>query len=169
MGRRTTIWEACIDGNPYPLKGGINESGSFMNMSNANLAWEGMSKLDFWVDINMFHHPGTEMADILLPCQHWLEINNIRVSQGASGGSGATVRCVEPPSDTKFDHEISRLIFDAVGGPNGTWNSLVDATQPAPEYCDDRMDEWFATNSAANPKVTWKSWQEFSDYYQENG
>ena len=165
----TMIWEACLDGDPYPVKGGINESGSFMNMSNANLAWEGLKALDFWVDINMFHHPGTEMADILLPCQHWLEINNIRVSQGASGGIGATVRCVEPPSDTKFDHDISRLIFDAVGGPNATWNSLVDTTKPAPEHCDERMDEWFAANSAANPKVTWGSWQEFSDYYQENG
>ena len=72
------------------LKGGINESGSFMNMSNATLAWEALSKLDFWVDINMFHHPGTEMADIILPCQHWTELNNIRVSQGASGGIGLT-------------------------------------------------------------------------------
>ncbi len=53
----TCIWEACINGDPYPLKGGINESGSFMNMSNATLAWEALSKLDFWVDINMFHHP----------------------------------------------------------------------------------------------------------------
>lgn len=165
----TAIWEACTTGEPYPLKGGINESGSFMNQSNANLAWEGLSKLDFWVDINMFHHPGTEMADIILPCQHWLELDNIRVSQGAAGGIGATVQCVEPPADTKFDHDISRLIFDAVGGPNATWNSLVETDKPAPFDYHERMDEWFATNSATNPKVKWKTWDEFNEYFQENG
>ena len=105
----TCIWEACINGDPYPLKGGINESGSFMNMSNATLAWEALSKLDFWVDINMFHHPGTEMADIILPCQHWTELNNIRVSQGASGGIGLTQRAIEPPADTKFDYDMNTL------------------------------------------------------------
>ena len=94
-----------------------------MNMSNANLAWEALSKLDFWVDINMFHHPGTEMADIILPCQHWLELNNIRVSQGASGGIGLTQRAIEPPADTKFDYDINRLLFETMerhGSPNGT-------------------------------------------------
>ena len=98
-----------------------------MNMSNATLAWEALSKLDFWVDINMFHHPGTEMADIILPCQHWTELNNIRVSQGASGGIGLTQRAIEPPADTKFDYDINRLIFEALekqGNPNGTWMSI---------------------------------------------
>lgn len=164
----TSLWEACMTGEPYPLKGGINESGSFMNMSNANLAWEGLKGLDFWVDINMFHHPGTEMADILLPCQHWLEINNIRVSQGASGGIGATVQCVEPPSDTKFDHDISRLIFEAVGGPNSMWTNLAGDAPGSFNYLD-RMDDWFATHHKLNPKVTWSSWQEYVDDYQHNG
>ncbi|MCD8315791.1 MAG: molybdopterin-dependent oxidoreductase, partial [Eggerthellaceae bacterium] len=36
----TCLWEAATTGEPYPLKGGINESGSVMNMSNAQLAWE---------------------------------------------------------------------------------------------------------------------------------
>lgn len=51
------------------------------------------------------------------------EINNIRVSQGASGGIGLTQRCIEPPADTKFDYDINRLIFEAIekqGNPNGT-------------------------------------------------
>ena len=164
----TEIWNACLESDPYPLRGGINESGSFMNQSNANLAWEAMKSLDFWVDINMFHHPGTEVADILLPCQHWTEINNIRVSQGASGGIGATVRAIEPPADTKFDHDISRLIFDAVGGPNATWTNQ-DGTAPASYDCDERMDDWFQFNHKSNPRVKWSSWAEFRDDFEENG
>ena len=145
----TCIWEACINGDPYPLKGGINESGSFMNMSNATLAWEALSKLDFWVDINMFHHPGTEMADIILPCQHWTELNNIRVSQGASGGIGLTQRAIEPPADTKFDYDINRLIFEALekqGNPNGTWMS-IKGDGPGAYHHDDRLEEWFQAHN----------------------
>ena len=164
----TRIWDACLTGEPYPVRGGINESGSFMNMSNANLAWEALQSLDFWVDINMFHHPGTEMADILLPCQHWLEINNIRVSQGASGGIGATIRAVEPPSDTKFDYDINRLLFDAVGGPNGTWTNIA-GDAPGGYHVDERLEDWFQNNSKTNPKVKWQHWDDFVEDFQENG
>ena len=91
------------------------------------------------------------MADILLPCQHWLEINNIRVSQGASGGIGATIRAVEPPSDTKFDYDINRLLFDAVGGPNGTWTNIA-GDAPGGYHVDERLEDWFQNNSKTNPR-----------------
>lgn len=159
----TCIWEACATGEPYPLKGGINESGSFMNQSNSALGWEGLKGLDFWVDINMFHHPGTEMADIILPCLHWLEINNPRVSQGASGGIGATVRCIEPPADAKFDYDINVGLFKAVGGPTGVWTS-VDGTVDYPEDTIFRLDDAIAHDTSP-----WNSWDEFNTYFQENG
>ena len=173
----TCIWEACINGDPYPLKGGINESGSFMNMSNATLAWEALSKLDFWVDINMFHHPGTEMADIILPCQHWTELNNIRVSQGASGGIGLTQRAIEPPVDTKFDYDINRLIFEALekqGNPNGTWMS-IKGDGPGAYHHDDRLEEWFQAHNEKSgfdtryPGCKWEHFEDFKEDFQENG
>ena len=173
----TCIWEACINGDPYPLKGGINESGSFMNMSNATLAWEALSKLDFWVDINMFHHPGTEMADIILPCQHWTELNNIRVSQGASGGIGLTQRAIEPPADTKFDYDINRLIFEArekQGNPNGTWMS-IQGDGPGAYHHDDRLEEWFQAHNEKSgfdtryPGCKWEHFEDFKEDFQENG
>ena len=173
----TCIWEACINGDPYPLKGGINESGSFMNMSNATLAWEALSKLDFWVDINMFHRPGTEMADIILPCQHWTELNNIRVSQGASGGIGLTQRAIEPPADTKFDYDINRLIFEALekqGNPNGTWMS-IKGDGPGAYHHDDRLEEWFQAHNEKSgfdtryPGCKWEHFEDFKEDFQENG
>ena len=77
--------------------------------------------------LNMFHHPSTEMADIVLPVAHWLEINNIRVSQGASGGIGMTCRAVEPPADVKFDYDVNRLIFRSF--PAGQPQQHVDEHQ----------------------------------------
>ncbi|MDR0515202.1 MAG: molybdopterin-dependent oxidoreductase [Coriobacteriaceae bacterium] len=159
----TRIWEAVQSSKPYPLKGGINQSGSFMNQSNSALAWESMRQLEFWVDINMFHHPGTEMADILLPCLHWSEINNVRVSQGASGGIGATVRAIEPPADARFDYDINVGIFKAVGGPNATWTTLDGKTE-YPEDTIVRLDAGFAASNSP-----WKSWDEYNSYFQKNG
>lgn len=173
----TRIWDAALTGEPYPIVGGINESGSFMNMSNANLAWDGLAALDFWVDINMFHHPGTEMADILLPCQHWTEINNIRVSQGASGGIGLTQRCVEPPADTKFDYDINRLIFEALekqGNANGTWTNIA-ADGPGAYHHDDRLEDWFQAHNEVSgfdtryPGCKWEHWEDYRNDFQENG
>ena len=148
-----------------------------MNMSNATLAWEALSKLDFWVDINMFHHPGTEMADIILPCQHWTEINNIRVSQGASGGIGLTQRCIEPPADTKFDYDINRLIFEAIekqGNPNGTWTNIA-GDAPGAYHHDDRLEDWFQAHNEVSgfgdryPGCKWEHWEDFREDFQENG
>lgn len=173
----TRIWDAALTGEPYPIVGGINESGSFMNMSNANLAWDGLAALDFWVDINMFHHPGTEMADILLPCQHWTEINNIRVSQGASGGIGLTQRCVEPPADTKFDYDINRLIFEALekqGNANGTWTNIA-ADGPGAYHHDERLEDWFQAHNEVSgfdtryPGCKWEHWEDYRNDFQENG
>ena len=173
----TRIWDAALTGEPYPIVGGINESGSFMNMSNSNLAWDGLASLDFWVDINMFHHPGTEMADILLPCQHWTEINNIRVSQGASGGIGLTQRCVEPPADTKFDYDINRLIFEALekqGNANGTWTNIA-ADGPGAYHHDERLEDWFQAHNevsgfdARYPGCKWEHWEDYRNDFQENG
>ncbi len=173
----TCLWEAVLNDDPYPVRGGINESGSFMNMSNANLAWEALQKLDFWVDINMFHHPGTEMADIILPCQHWTEINNIRVSQGASGGIGLTQKAVEPPVDTKFDYDINRLIFEAMekqGNVNGTWTNIA-GDAPGAYAQDDRLEDWFQAHNEKTgfathyPGCKWEHFEDYKKDFQEHG
>lgn len=173
----TLIWKATQESDPYPLRGGINESGSFMNMSNANYAWEGLKTLDFWVDINMFHHPGTEMADICLPCTHWTELSCIRVSQGASGGIGLTQQAIEPPVDAKFDYDINRLLFEAMekqGNPNGTWTNIAGDAPGAYDHVE-RLEDWFQAHNEKSgfgdryPGCKWEHYEDFRADFQENG
>lgn len=168
----TMIWEAATEGDPYPVRCGINESGSFMNMSNSQLAWKGLQSLDFWVDINMFHHPGTEMADIVLPCTHWTEINNVRVSQGGSGGIGATVQCVEPPADTLFDHDISCRIFEAVFNVDhrmsALWTLPNDTTVMFPHDNLDRMNDAFKGDYEKGIHK-WPTWDAYVEDFEKNG
>lgn len=172
-----SMYEAILTGDPYPIRVGINEAGSFMNEGNANMAWEALKSLDFWVDMNMFHHPSTEMADIILPVAHWLEINNIRVSQGASGGIGMTCRAVDPPSDVKFDYDVNRLLFESFekqGNINGTWTN-IKGDGPGAYDSDNRMEEWFRAHNEIDgfdtkyPGCKWQHMQDFVDDFQEHG
>lgn len=101
-----SIWEAGVTGEPYPVKGAVCQSGDFMNMGNTTMAWETLQQLDFMFDIDLWHHPTSEMADIILPCTHWLEIACPRQSQGSGGALGACVPCVEPLAEARYDPEI---------------------------------------------------------------
>ncbi len=98
------IWDSIneID-TPYQIHGGVCMSGDFMNESNLLEAWEALTRLDFWLDFNLWSCPNNGCADIVIPCLHWLEVNTGRVSQGAGGIFGAGQRCVEPIGDCIYD------------------------------------------------------------------
>ena len=78
-------------------------SGDFMNESNLLEAWEALTRLDFWLDFNLWSCPNNGCADIVIPVLHWLEVNTGRVSQGAGGIFGAGQRAVEPMGDCIYD------------------------------------------------------------------
>ena len=125
-----TIWDSIngID-TPYQIHGGICMAGDFMNESNLTEAWEALTKLDFWVDINLWSCPNNGCADIVFPCLHWLEVNTTRVSQGAGGLFGAGQRAKQPQGDQIYDPVFVVLLYKAMGVP---------FNQTDPDY-----DEWF--------------------------
>ena len=61
------------------------------------------------MECNLWHTPGGGLCDIVLPAAHFLELSSPRSSQGASGAMGATVKCIDPPGEAKFDGEIILL------------------------------------------------------------
>ncbi|RKI97240.1 twin-arginine translocation signal domain-containing protein [bacterium D16-34] len=114
----SSIWDAIreID-SPYKLHGGICMSGDFMNQSNLLEAWDALTQLDFWVDINLWSCPNNGCADYVFPCLHWLEVNTGRVSQGAGGIFGAGQRAVEPIADCVFDPTFVVCLHKSMGVP----------------------------------------------------
>ena len=110
---------AMLSGDPYPVRALWNESGNFMCGCNTSFAWAALNSLDFMVDLNLWHAPSTDAADILLPSAHWIEVSSPRASQGSAGGMGATVKCVEPPCEAKYDPEIVMSVYREWGMP---WN-----------------------------------------------
>ena len=66
-----SIWDGCLDNDvPYQLHAGVCQSGDFMNMGNIDVAWEAMTKLDFFTDINLWFCPNNGNADVIFPCYH---------------------------------------------------------------------------------------------------
>ena len=105
-------------------------SGDFMNQSNLLEAWEALTQLDFWLDINLWSCPNNGTADIRLPrATHWLEVNTGRVSQGAGGifGAGPALRGADGRCASTTRLAVVCL-YKAMGVP---WNDRD------PEY-----DEW---------------------------
>ena len=113
----TTTWDAVLTGEPYPVVGAFNSSGDFMNQCNTTTAWEALKKLEFYVECNLWHTPGGGVCDIVLPAAHWLELSSPRTSQGSSGAMGATVKCIDPPGEAKFDGEIVEMLYKEKGLP----------------------------------------------------
>ena len=91
-----------------------------MNESNLLEAWEALTRLDFWLDFNLWSCPNNGCADIVIPVLHWLEVNTGRVSQGAGGLFGAGQRAVEPMGDCIFDPVAVICLYKAMGV---VWNN----------------------------------------------
>ena len=122
-----TTFNAMLTGEPYPVRALWNESGNFMCACNSTFAWEALNSLDFMVDLNLWHAPSTDAADIILPVAHWIELSSPRASQGSAGAMGATVKCVEPPAEALYDPEIVMKVYEGMGVP---WTNEEDNEWP---------------------------------------
>jgi anaerobic selenocysteine-containing dehydrogenase len=151
----TALWDSANTGDPYQVKGGICQAADHMSMSNTDWAWEALKKLDFFVVLDLWHTPTAELADILLPVAHWLELDSPRLSQGASGAAGATCLCVNPPGEAKSDPEIILELFEAFGVP---WTA-----DPEKPYftLEEELD-----NDVGGMRM---SWAEYKEEFQKNG
>ena len=145
-----TCYDAMVTGEPYPLRALWNESGNFMAFANTTRAWEGLCNLDFYVDLNLWHAPSTDAADIILPVAHWIELNSPRASQGSAGAMGATVKCVEPPAEAKYDPEIVMAVAKQLGVP---WNDEKGNEWPDIEWQLDDSIKLFTDD-----ELTWTEW-----------
>jgi anaerobic selenocysteine-containing dehydrogenase len=155
-----SAYEQMVTGDPYPIVGGICESGDFMNMGNALYNWEALNNLEFFAVVDLWHTPLSDKADILMPCYHWLEVTAPRPSQGSSGAFGANVACIETRGECHYDPIISRDLHKAMGVPYST----VEGTDPWPD-----LETILDDSIPRAAQVGINSWQEFEDDFEKNG
>ncbi len=126
-----TAWQAVLTGKPYRPKAAICESGDHMVMANSLESYEALSQLDFFLILDLWQTPTASMADIFMPVNHWLETNSPRISQGATGAQGATVKAMDAPGECRPDMEI---VFDMYRYSGKPWISPGTTLQEAMTY-----------------------------------
>ena len=173
-----SIWDGCLDNDvPYQLHAGVCQSGDFMNMGNIDVAWEAMTKLDFFTDINLWFCPNNGNADVIFPCYHWLEVDTTRVSQGAGGFFGCGCAAVEAPGECIYDPDWNVGMYKAMGVP---WNTKDESAEPSEilnfgEKTDyrwpnrsrvlkDNVDAWKTAEFPDGP-----TWEQAKEHFQKNG
>ena len=150
-----TLVDTMLSSDPFPVKLGVSITGNFMNQSNANRNWEALKQLDFYVVGDLWHVPQSDLADVLLPAASWLELDFPRMSQGPTGGMGATVKCIDPPGEALADLQYGCGFAKHCGLP---FNSNA---VPYPDTWDD-----YLTTLLPGMKM---SWREYVDTFQKNG
>ena len=154
----TSIWDACLSGEPYPVRGNVAATGNFMSMANSKVAWDALGSLDFFFMADLWHVPQAGMADVLVPVAHWLEQSFPRLSQGPSGGMGATVKCVDPPGEA-VPEPIMLVNMAKAGGL--IWNFADPKGNPWPDY-DFVLDDAVVAYKGC-------TWDEYNKEFQEKG
>jgi anaerobic selenocysteine-containing dehydrogenase len=170
-GDAVYINKTMRDGDPFPIKAGMNSSGDFMNMCNAKLNYDALIKLDFFFSTELWFSPITGAADIVLPVHHWLEVNAGRRSQGSSGAMGANIRCVEPAADTIWDPVICQIIYMKMGTP---WSTDPNKPWPQMDFDDpfsleaQKVGEYSVLDAMVQVSGH-ATWDEFAAEFAEKG
>ena len=170
-----SIYDAINTGDPYPVVGAVCDAADMMATCNATLAYESLAKLDFFVVLDLFKVPVAGIADILLPAQHWLEVDSPRMSQGASGGLGVAQRVVEPRGETILDCDfVVEGITKAMGQTWGTddnpyptyydrlnWNAQTAGYEGWDDCCEHFQQEswWDLADTHPEDRGTYRRWE----------
>ena len=81
----------------------LSNSGQHFNSGNAWQNWQAFESLDFYGGWELWHSPTIELADVVLPAAHFLEVSVLRYTQGGEGAIGAQVQCVERQGEASWD------------------------------------------------------------------
>jgi anaerobic selenocysteine-containing dehydrogenase len=94
-----------------PIRVWISVGGQqIVHLASTKDVVEGLKKVDFLVQVDQFWGAMAEMADIVLPAAHWLEIDDI-YDMHPRWFIEAHNKCVEPPGEAKSDI----WIFNEIG------------------------------------------------------
>ncbi|MBR2789747.1 MAG: molybdopterin-dependent oxidoreductase [Eggerthellaceae bacterium] len=149
------IYMAMKEGKPYPCRALTQTGAGMQQQCDTSYVYEAVKGLDFMTSIDLWHTPGGELADLVLPAQHWMEVVSwVRSAQGANGALGLTQQCIEPVGDTKSEYQIVSHMAATWGQP---W--FKDGALDRPDY---EIQDFNVK------KEGWKDWQEILDYFNEH-
>ena len=102
----TVVWQAILEGKPYPVKGWLAMGGNLITATeNAKEVREALMNLEFFAISEYFMTPTAELADIVLPAAHWAERDEV-IDAYTKNIVYAHRKLVEPPEECREDKLI---------------------------------------------------------------
>ncbi|MBQ6585451.1 MAG: molybdopterin-dependent oxidoreductase [Coriobacteriales bacterium] len=141
--------EAILYDDPYPLRAMISNSGQHFNSGNAWMNWQAFETLDFFGGWELWHSPTIELADVVMPAAHFLEVSVLRYTQGGEGAIGAQVQAVKRQGDASWDSaDICCELSKAMG-----YEYWPTQNRPLPQWPDEWLKPWPTERDMLNMSV----------------
>lgn len=112
--------DAVLDENPYPIRALLSFGANpILTQPDSKRTAKALSKLEFYVHVDLFHNPSNEYADVLLPSSSLYENDSVRLGWELTveGAERLQYRpqLVSRRGDTRSDAEIAFLLARALG------------------------------------------------------
>ncbi len=125
-----TLWKAILTGKPYPVRALYCQGNNMViSYGNTKMVTEALFSLDFFVVVDLFMTPTSELADILLPAATWLEKNAVSSLYQASYNHIHLKQKVVEIENCWSDYKILNELAKRLGVGELMFNSEE-------EYCD---------------------------------
>jgi len=122
------VWDAIEHADPYPVRAlMVFASNTLMARENARRVQEALRKLEFFVAVDIFNTPTTELADIVLPAATWLENDNVAEYWKVHGYIFPRVKVVDPPGEALPDQVILNELGKKLGFAEYFWETYEDS------------------------------------------
>ena len=149
MCHASAVWDAIIDGDPYPVKTMLTLGGNLVaGYDNSLRTRQALSELDFFACVGLEMSPTVEMADIVLPAAHWTERDEV-IDSGQY--VFAHQKVLDSPGECWEDRKVlielaKRLNFD------GFWDSIEASLNHRVEPLGMKWEEFKKEGMVERPK-----------------
>jgi anaerobic selenocysteine-containing dehydrogenase len=121
------VWDAITEEEPYPVKMlFLISSNPMMTRPNAKDVYKALERVEFMAVADFHHTPTTELADIVLPASHWLEMDYVG-DFWKRHGYIVTRRKVVQTGECRSDHEMLNDLAHRIGQGDMWWNNFEEA------------------------------------------
>lgn len=129
--RANDLYSAILTGTPYPMKGLVAFEGNIITANPGSaIAREASSKLEFFVQVELFMTPPARLADIVLPAASYWESWHIRTGfiHSVKGNCHVQLRPAVVPAqyESKSDIEIIFEFARRLGMDDKFWNGDIE-------------------------------------------
>jgi anaerobic selenocysteine-containing dehydrogenase len=107
------VIKAILTEKPYPIKGLLVSNNLLICLPNSREVYKALKEVSFLVVREFFMTPTAEMADILLPAAHWLEVDEVFAA--TMNIISARTKAIEPVGECWDEMKLSFELLKRMG------------------------------------------------------